>query len=480
MWRTLVLIACALTGGLIADLAAAVDTTEVGKIVLVVGEARITGKEVKVGDSVPVGAELSTGADGYLYLKTIDNGFLILRPGSIAVVEAYQVDLANPQQSRFKFTMRQGVARSISGDAVSKARQNFRFNTPVAAIGVRGTDFSIYTDSEITRIAVISGGVIVSGFDGHCVPQGSGPCEGAGSQELFAGTLGVLQILKGEITPNLIKDNTLSPDIVAPPRHDEPSVPAASASARNKDSAKLDIDEDNKESAAHDIKEENVKEIASQDNKDDAKHGAAPSVKEDIKTTPVEHQDVSLDPIKQEQLQPILWGRWEQIAKDLPATVDVSDLDKNIYGMITIPDSSYILLWNKNEANTVQIPATSSLSFSLQAAQAHVTEAQGQIAASVRDGMLNFNFDRSTFSTRIGLDAAGQAHTLSANGGVTLDGIFYSDQNNPGNMIVRGALFQTNRAKELQDMTASYVFQSTLNNGSTASGVTFWDKPVKP
>ncbi|MDR2678399.1 MAG: FecR family protein, partial [Zoogloeaceae bacterium] len=196
---------------------------EVGKIVLAVGDARMDGKVLKEGDAIPEGAELSTGADGYLYLKTVDNGFLILRPGSVATVVAYHVDEADPKKSRFRFSLQQGVARSISGDAVGKARKNFRFNTPVAAIGVRGTDFSIYADAQETRVVVLSGGVVVSGFDASCQPQGGGPCEGAGSKELFAGTPGILQIQKGDV-PQIVEDKALSPDFVVPPRHDEPAI----------------------------------------------------------------------------------------------------------------------------------------------------------------------------------------------------------------------------------------------------------------
>jgi hypothetical protein len=534
VWRTIAFLACGLAGGLLTGIATAAESpeagaagaanNEVGKIVLVVGEAKITGKEIKVGDSVPVGAELTTGADGYIYLKTIDSGFLILRPGSVAVVEAYQVDLANPKQSRFKFSLRQGVARSISGDAVSKARENFRFNTPVAAIGVRGTDFSIFTNAEETRVAVVSGGVVVSGFDANCLPQGSGPCEGAGSLELFAGTLGILQVQKGQANPSIIRDNKLSPEIVVPPRRDEPKATSAVDS-------KTDIKVASEHAPESHVTPESDIKAAAPDHQDvtlenDIK--AAPPVadsqgvplEDDIKTTHVvEHPDVPLDPMKQTQLQPIIWGRWQKISEDLPATVDIShltppsitppnpgvsdpdtsdsgvsdvdtsdpdtsnpdlsDLDKTIYGIITIPNSSYVLLWNKNDANTLQMPATGGVGFSLQGSQAHMTGPQGQIAeASVGNGKLNINFDQSTFATQIYLIAAGQAHSLNANGQVTADGIFYNNQNAQGNMIVRGALFQAQQVKGLQGMSASYVFQSDLGNGREASGITVWDKPT--
>ncbi|MDR3351530.1 MAG: FecR domain-containing protein [Zoogloeaceae bacterium] len=516
MWWTIALVAGALTVG---PFALAGESEEVGRIVLVVGEARITGKDLKVGDAVPAGAELSTGADGYLYLKTIDNGFLILRPGSVAVVETYQVDLANPKQSRFKFTLRQGVARSISGEAVSKARENFRFNTPVAAIGVRGTDFSIYTSTEETRVAVVSGGVIVSGFDAKCLPQGSGPCEGAGSLELFAGTLDVLQVQKGQALPLILEDNTLSPDIVVPPRRDEPHAssavrkdgdkavavdPRQPAKDAQADPAPVDPDparqKDDKQAAApvdpaQPKGDKQTAGAADSDPQQQKKDAQAP-----IDLDPYQ-PDLPLEPLKQSQLQPIIWGRWQKISEDLPATVDIShlnpsdpgasapgasdpessdpdlsDVDNTIYGIITIPNSSYVLLWNKNDANTLHMPASGGVGFSLQDSQAHITGPQGQIEASVSNGRLDFNFGRSTFSTRIDLGAQGQVHNLNAAGNVTPDGIFYDNQSAQGNMIVRGALFQAQQTKDLQDMSASYVFQSDLGNGMEASGVTVWDK----
>ena len=185
---------------------------EAGRIVFVAGKAEIGGQPVALNAAVSEGAELSTGADGYMYLKTVDNGFFILRPNSRARIVNYHVDQKDPSNTHIKLELLNGVARSISGDAVKQARQNFRFNTPVAAIGVRGTDFTVYTTQETSRVAVISGGVIVSGFGGACAPQGSGPCEGGTSVELFARQRDQLvQISKGQTKPQLLQNNGASP-----------------------------------------------------------------------------------------------------------------------------------------------------------------------------------------------------------------------------------------------------------------------------
>ena len=166
------------------------------------GETSVAGAPGRVGDALQEGATLITSANGYLYIKTTDNGFFILRPNTTARVPTYQVDASQPQLSRFKIELTTGVLRSISGQAVKQARQNYRLNTPLAAIGVRGTDFTVYTTSQVTRVAVTSGGVVVSGFGTGCAADGLGPCETADRQELFANQPGqILQVLPGSMAP---------------------------------------------------------------------------------------------------------------------------------------------------------------------------------------------------------------------------------------------------------------------------------------
>lgn len=186
---------------------------EAGKIVFVTGQAQLAARAAQLDAAVQEGDELATGTDGYIYVKTADNGFLILRPNSKARVIAYHADSAKPANTRVKFELLSGVARSISGTAVKQARQNFRFNTPVAAIGVRGTDFIVFTDQQTSRVAVVSGGVVVSGFAGSCGPEGGGPCEGNLSRELFAGQAdALLQVQRGQKAPQLLRGQSVSPE----------------------------------------------------------------------------------------------------------------------------------------------------------------------------------------------------------------------------------------------------------------------------
>ncbi|MDB5936042.1 MAG: hypothetical protein JWQ01_3386, partial [Massilia sp.] len=123
----------------ITGLACALQTAsaaEAGKVIFAAGKAQVAERAVAEGMTVQEGEMLSTAGDGFIYVKTIDNGLFILRPNTRARIVSYHVDAKNPANTRIKLELLSGVARSKSGDAVKLARQNFRFNTPVAAIGV--------------------------------------------------------------------------------------------------------------------------------------------------------------------------------------------------------------------------------------------------------------------------------------------------------------------------------------------------------
>ena len=60
----------------------AAHSQTVGTIIQSQGDARVAGALAKAGDAVQAGQPLSTGANAHIYIKTIDGGFLILRPSS--------------------------------------------------------------------------------------------------------------------------------------------------------------------------------------------------------------------------------------------------------------------------------------------------------------------------------------------------------------------------------------------------------------
>lgn len=452
LWRNILA-----TAGSFFFLLGAAHSEDAGKVVQAIGDVRLGGTPAKVGDTVQAGDALTTGGDGYLYIKTVDGGFLILRPRSDARVLAYHIDPAQPANSRIKIELRQGVARSISGEAVKKSRENFRFNTPVAAIGVRGTDFTVFTDEQTTRVAVVSGGVVVSGFGATCGADGSGPCEGNAKRELFAGQEAqVLQVNRGQAVPQLLRSNALSPDTNAPPRADEPAKTSTSshgaAAAAGVNTANGNTDP-------------NLAPLK------------LSSLDKQLLPTPTPVPVPEVAPAPAPLLPAIVWGRWQALL-DKPADINLTALraDNQLIGI----NRYYALLRNKD--NLWQSPAEGAVSFSLQNSQAMVqANGTGAIsAASLENGKLTVNFATSSFTTQFDLLTQGQRIPRQAEGTVFKDGTFGNTSQFLGrnNMLVQGVLAQN------PGPTAAYLFESRLDNGQPnallsgqlASGVTYWAK----
>jgi hypothetical protein len=434
---------------------------DAGSIVFVAGKAEISGKAAVLNTQVAEGAELSTGADGYLYLKTVDNGFFIMRPNSRARIVAYHIDASNPANTRIKLELLHGVARSISGDAVKQARQNFRFNTPVAAIGVRGTDFTVYTSEDISRVAVISGGIVVSGFGQGCAPQGSGPCEGSASTELFSAQQGqLLQITKDQLKPLLMRNNASAPDAIAPPRADEPVAKAPFAGVSSLSSVTA-------LPAANDVNLDPLKTSDIKNNINEAFNApvlAVPVAATPVITTPPVIAPPAAIPVVASQ---IIWGRWVEVLGQ-SVKLDFVKLSGETK-KIAILDS-FAIFQEKNAEWAV--PDTGTMGFALSNSEAYVRdEAKGLMsAAQVQNASLNVDFAKAAFTTSFDLLTAAASYKLHGDGSIDRKGQFSNDNIFTSNMLVQGVLSAENGG------AAAYLFKSRLDDTHIATGATFWGK----
>ncbi|MGT2509440.1 FecR family protein [Cupriavidus basilensis] len=199
-----------------------------GEASVVVGLALVeeggAKRPLERGARLREGITLETGANGFIYVNTLDGGFISLRPNSSLTIDAYTYNGNAPEDTHIKLRLNRGVVRAISGRGAQAARERFRMNTPVAAIGIRGTDFSVFTSEATTRVSVRSGGIVMSPFVDGCSPGGSGPCEGGAGRELSSQRLGaILQINHGDAQPTLLgpQFQHLAPDVMSPPGKDE-------------------------------------------------------------------------------------------------------------------------------------------------------------------------------------------------------------------------------------------------------------------
>ena len=433
---------------LIASSSWAVDAA---RVVFAAGEVRVADRPAQLGQLVTEGQSLATGPDGYLYLQTLDKGFFILRPNSVGQIVTYQIDPINPANSRIKLELQSGVARHISGEAVKSSRQNFRFNTPVAAVGVRGTDFTVFASQDITRITVFSGGVVVSPLSSACAVVGFGPCDGPASRELFATKISqMLQVNRGQM-PVLMPTNEQAPDGIAPPRADEPV--GTKTSSRTAPAGSVDIAATSDKLNA--LKSNLVNQFANQ-----ALNQQMPA--DHAVTRP--NAALSVAPAA----QPLVWGRWQALL-DRTIEVDVAALQGTNQLVAT---NAYHAIMRSREIPW-QPPAQASIGFSLQQSEAVILdEVSGRLTpAMLENGQLNIDFAKSIFFARFDLVNHKERFLLQNQGEVSPDGKLYGGAQflSPNNMSVRGALANDN-------LNAALLFQSRLDDRRLATGISYWGK----
>ena len=458
---------------LVFCLTGAVWASDAARVVFVAGQATVAGQAAQMGAAVAEGQSLQTGKDGYLYLETIDHGFFILRPNSKGQIVSYFVDAQNPANSRMKLELESGVARHISGQAAKSARQNFRFNTPVAAIGLRGTDFTIYADQNVTRITVLSGGVVVSALSGACLAEGFGPCEGTASRELFANlnastTSGLgkatqtLQVERGQ-SPVVLQGTEQAPDLIAPPRSNEPAAPKLSAASPLQPTALAPLTP----TAALTPGQSQSTALTQ-----------SPALSLSAASTDKLSKDQNLEAYKTNLVtqstsstggaSQLIWGRWQAVL-DQKIEVDVAALQAK--NQLIAANNYYAVMRN---SDSVWLPTSqASIGFTLAQSQAVITDEASRVAvpAKLENGQLQVDFVNSSFFTKFDLVSQSQRFQLQNNGEVSPDGKLYGGPQflRPNNMYVSGALASDNRS-------AAYLFQSRLDDGRLASGVTLWGK----
>jgi hypothetical protein len=435
----------ALAVGLLWSIADIAQAAEAGRVVFVTGQAQVGRHAAAQDAAVGEGDELSTGADGYIYMRTVDNGFLILRPNSTARVVAYSIDKNDPSKTQVKLELLQGVARAISGQGVKQARQNFRFNTPVAAIGVRGTDFTVYTDQQTTRVTVLSGGVVMSGFGANCTAAGTGPCEGRDARELFAGQAGLLlQVQRGSNVPQLLQNPALSPDQAEKPRSDEPAAkPTAPAATVN-----LDPQRSEQLSNAHPV----------------VVQTPPPPVVIAPPPVVVTPPPVVVEPPRPDvpAVQEIFWGRWQSIA-GLPEKLGrIGDPVTEIatyyapYAITRLKDSALVM------------PTEGTAAFKLMSGEAIITSDGYDRAAIIESGQLNMDFSKRSFATSLSVKATDIHVDVSGRGVITDKGMLYEDMGT--STLIRGYLGGRNAEQ------AGYIFKYLGTPGVTVSGATLWGR----
>lgn len=112
---------------------------EVSGSVVAVDKSKVSRKLSK-GYPVYLGDKVITGETGYVRLQMIDKAVLDLRCFSIMVIEEYA--LSNTSR-RSILNLLQGSLKKVTGEIGKMANDVYELKTPVASVGVRGTEYAL-------------------------------------------------------------------------------------------------------------------------------------------------------------------------------------------------------------------------------------------------------------------------------------------------------------------------------------------------
>lgn len=100
-----------------------------------------SSRELKQGDFVYVNDEILTGARSFAVLQFTDGAKVTIRPDSKMLIESYLY--AGTDSDEATLNLVSGGLRVITGAMAKTNPENYKVRTPVALMGVRGTEFSI-------------------------------------------------------------------------------------------------------------------------------------------------------------------------------------------------------------------------------------------------------------------------------------------------------------------------------------------------
>lgn len=422
--------------GLLLFSMASVAATVVGEVTLTIGKSNIERTngavastagsvnlapvEPQKGGSIQEGDVIRTSENGHVHIKFIDGARVSVRPNSVFRIHEFKYTPADPAASVVRLSLDAGEARSISGAAAQAAKERFRLNTPLVAIGVKGTDFVTQVGKEATRVTVNQGAIVMAPFDLTCKADGLGYCSGPRAKELTADMLGMMLIYRLGAS--------------------DPSLQNIGKSGATDASKLLLLDRQVRDGAER----------------------------------PLASDTEAKNPMNSVAATRLIWGRW---ARDtVPSdTLTVPFLEAMKGNDVTVGDGYYFLFREPSNINLLPT-LTTKADFALKSSSAYYRNAANELqAATVNSGNLGIDFATRTYSTKLNLSAEGagaqsfsMSGTLNANTGIFLGSSASGTNASAPASSLAGAV-------TLDGRQAGYLFRTQIGRG-TFTGATLWGK----
>lgn len=148
--------------------------TPVGRVVWINGslKAIMANKEERLLQKTSVIYEhdtLVTGDNSQAQIVFTDNTLMTFRPQTTFIVSQYEYHPSSKKKAgsvgKYVMNLLEGGFRTITGLIAKNNPSDYRVNTPVATIGVRGTDYTVYFHGGQIYIGYYEGTPCITGGD---------------------------------------------------------------------------------------------------------------------------------------------------------------------------------------------------------------------------------------------------------------------------------------------------------------------------
>jgi hypothetical protein len=107
----------------------------------VIATGAADSRELKQGDEIFVEDEIMTGPKSFAVVQFLDGAKVTIKPNSEIVIEDYVYN--GNADDKATLSLVSGGLRVITGAMAKNNPENYKVKTPVALMGVRGTEFAI-------------------------------------------------------------------------------------------------------------------------------------------------------------------------------------------------------------------------------------------------------------------------------------------------------------------------------------------------
>ena len=390
----------------------------VGSVSFLIGQASVTrsGSSLPITAGMPlqVGDRLLTSLNGHIHVRFVDGAMVSLRPTSALNIKEYRFDAQTPSNSEVRFELEQGVVRAISGQAAETAKDKFRLNTPLVAIGVKGTDFVVEASGSRVNAIVNQGAIVLAPFDAQCLASALGPCSTQFAKELTAALKGMALTYNMSLpSPQLLPMGQLKGSEllnIALPMGAISQSGQLGQSGPTANPSNLQLVQSNPENGANSGNAANAGNSGNSGNGSNSNSMTANRVQQN-QVDGQAYSTVNQILNKTVSDTSLVWGRWGAANPQDNLTLAFKDAMQN--RSVTVGDGYLFLFRQENNVANLLSVQQGNVNFTLQNSYAYFQDLGNNLnAAKVNSGTLGVNFSTLDVKTTLNLSTQPSANSV--------------------------------------------------------------------